>query len=233
MVKSKQAVKAKSKRPMPEATPEMLAVREQHKEWAATMRSSRSASKRRTAANGIYKAFYNPLIFYFMRKIGTTANPKELEDLTMSTLEKAFGKIDKYCPDTSAFSTWIYAIALNTLIDSKRKGKEVDIVSVEAINAHNVATMGEADAELFELVSDERDPFEVTQRSEVHSLVHEAIAGLSNRSERKVIELRFLKEYSYEEIAEALEMPMGTVKALIFRAKDHLQETLSGKLEMS
>lgn len=233
MAKKKQAKTATAKRAVPEATPEALAVREQQKQWAATMCSSRSASKRREAANAIYKAFYNPLIYYFMRKIGVGADLLNLQDLTMTTLEKAFSKIKQYNPENGAFSTWVYVIALNTLRDKKRKDKEVDVVSVEAINAHNIATMGEADADIFELVSDERDPSETAERSEAHSLVRKAIAGLRNKSERKAIELRFLKEYSYKEISEAMEMPLNTIKVVLFRAKKHLQDALSEELELS
>lgn len=215
-----------------EATPEVMAVRERQKEWAIALCDKRRKKEHRAAANGIYKAFYNPLIYYFMRKVGAGADMNDLQDLTMSTLEKVFSKIGQYDPNNSALSTWIYRIALNTLIDNKRSAKSIDVVSVEAINAHNVRTMGEADAELFELSSTGRDPLEDADRNQAHGAVRKAISCLKNRSERRVIELRFLDEYSYEEIAEALEMPMGTVKALIFRAKDRLKELLSDQLEM-
>lgn len=215
-----------------DATPEVMAVREQQKQWAIILCDKRRKKEHRAAANSIYKAFYNPLIYYFMRKIGVGAEMSDLQDLTMTTLEKVFSKIDKYDPNSAALSTWVYRIALNTLIDNKRSAKSIDVVSVEAINAHNVRTMGEADAELFELSSTGRDPLEDTDRNQTHGLVRQAIAALKNNTERRVIELRFLDEYSYEEIAETLKLPMGTVKALIFRAKDRLKESLSGQLEM-
>ena len=227
------ASKARVTKKVDDSTPEALAVRSQHRQWAETMRNSRSASKRREASNAIYKAFYSPLIYYFMRKIGVNAELLDLQDLAMTTLEKVFSKIKQYNPESAAFSTWVYRIALNTLIDTKRSGKGIDVVSVESINAHNVKTMGEADAELFELSSTDRDPSQYAERTETHSRVRAAIKELQNKSERRVIELRFLEEYSYEEIAEALEMPMGTVKALLFRAKDRLQISLSKELEMA
>jgi len=227
------ASKARVTKKVDDSTPEALAVRSQHRQWAETMRNSRSASKRREASNAIYKAFYSPLIYYFMRKIGVNAELLDLQDLAMTTLEKVFSKIKQYNPDNAEFSTWVYRIALNTLIDHKRSVKDIDVVSVEAINYHNVKNVGEADAEMFEHTSNGPTPVEVVERSQSHSLVRQAIAGLKNESERRVVELRFLDECSYEEIAETLSMPMGTVKALLFRAKARLQEELTGKLELA
>lgn len=226
--------KARSKRvDLIEATPEVIANREQQKGWADVLCNSRSKGLRREAANGIYKAFYNPLIYYFMRKIGVGADINDLQDLTMTTLEKVFSKIKKYNPDNGALSTWVFRIALNCLIDSKRSAKSIDVMSVEAINALRKQVELDGDTESFELVSKDHDPSEHADREQTFGVVREAIAGLRNESERRVIELRFLEEYSYEEIAEALTMPMGTVKALIFRAKDRLKETLGEQLEMA
>ena len=188
---------------------------------------------KRTAANGIYKQFYDPLMFFFMRKMGVGADSNDLQDLTMTTLEKAFSKVKQYKADQGEFSTWVYRIALNTLIDHKRNAKGIDVVSVEAMNHHNVQTMGEADAETFEHASDGFDPSQIADRSQSHALVRKAIGELKNASERRVIELRFLEEYTYEEIAETLDMPMGTVKAMIFRAKERLQTVLASELELT
>lgn len=215
-----------------EATPEAMANREQQKVWADILCNSRNKAQRREAANGIYKAFYNPLIYYFMRKIGVSADINDLQDLTMTTLEKVFSKIKKYKPASGALSTWVFRIALNCLIDSKRSAKSIDVVSVEAMNAMRQQVDLNGDSEVFELTATGHDPMESTDRKQTHSAVREAIAGLKNESERRVIELRFLDEYSYEEIAEALTMPMGTVKALIFRAKDRLKTVLGEQLEM-
>jgi len=216
-----------------EVSQEVLAARTKRKAWVITLRNSRNKKAKREAANAIYKEFYDHLVFYFMRKIGVGANINDLQDLAMTTLEKVFSKIKQYNPDNAEFSTWVYRIALNTLIDHKRSVKDIDVVSVEAINYHNVKSVGEADAEMFEHTSNGPTPVEVVERSQSHSLVRQAIAGLKNESERRVVELRFLDECSYEEIAETLSMPMGTVKALLFRAKARLQEELTGKLELA
>ncbi len=222
----------KGVRKLPEASNEQLAVREEHKQWAAILCDKRKKDQHREVSNKVYHAFNKSLVYYFMRKLGTGADLLDIQDLTMITLEKVFSKIKLYKAKNGAFSTWVFRIALNSLIDHKRAAKDIDVVSVEAINAHNVRTVGEQDAELFELTSDDFTPFDMTVRVQRGKMVRDAVARLSNDNERKVAEMRFFDECKYDEIAEQLEMPIGTVKALLFRAKDNLQKILQGDLEL-
>jgi len=136
----------------------------------------------------------------------------DAEDICQRSFEKAFINIAKY-DSTYAFSTWLYNIAKNQAIDHIRRSRS----SLSAISISDDNTS----VELLTLDTPE-EQFIVDQA--VNKL-NECILQLSDRY-RVVAELRFIKDYSYEDIAEELEMPMGTVKTRINRARKALVEML-------
>lgn len=176
------------------------------------------------ARNGEEKAFaflvsrYRISIFHLILRIVKSA--EDAEDLTFITFSKAFRHIDKYQP-THAFSTWLFKIASNTAIDFLRK-KRLQTISLSG-------QVGKDENEPMEnylankVLSETPNPEEEIIHKQRADLVHQLVSRLDNAF-AKVIELRFFKEYSYEEIAEELQLPLGTVKVQIHRAKKILYE---------
>ncbi len=199
------------------------AKRQQLQDWAAVMNTSRDEAKKREASAGIYKAFHPTLIRHFAQKLGT-GKGTITEDLALETLERAFEKIGQY-KGTSAFSTWVFNIANNLLVDHIRKDKRVDVISVDGINYHEGLGSfgGSEDRDLFEIASTTLTPEQMTERDQYYALLHEAVSQDLSEKERTAISLFYFSERTYEEITDEMAIPMGTVKVLLFRAKEKLE----------
>jgi RNA polymerase sigma factor (sigma-70 family) len=147
-------------------------------------------------------------------------NPQEVEDLVQETFIKAFTALESYSTEF-AFSTWLYKIATNHAIDYLRRKKLKTLSLDEPIETREGTLERElADITYFpdrHIVEDQR-----------RALLQEAIDALPEKY-RLVIVLRHQQEKSYEEIAEELNLPLGTVKAHIFRARRLLYKYLRSK----
>ena len=159
---------------------------------------------------------YKDSLYYTVFKM--VQNQEDAEDLTIEAFSKAFSKLDAYTPQF-AFSTWLFKIASNHCIDFLRKKR------IKAISIHQVSK-GE-DGESYEIpVKDlELNPAERMQKNELIQQIRGVVDQLKPRYKR-MIELRYFEEKSYEEIAEEMDLPLGTVKAQLFRARDLLQEIM-------
>lgn len=162
---------------------------------------------------------YRDSIYFMVLKM--VHDHDDAEDLTIEAFGKAFSNLDKYSPDF-AFSTWLYKIALNNSIDFIRK-KRLETMSLDE---HSETESG--DVISIEVRAATLDPEEKYIKEQRAKLMREVIEKL-NPKYRMLIELRFFDELSYEEIAEKTNLPLGTVKAQLFRAKDLLYEILSPK----
>ncbi|PLW93743.1 MAG: RNA polymerase subunit sigma-24 [Marinilabiliales bacterium] len=162
---------------------------------------------------------YKDAIYFLMLKM--TNDPHDAEDLTIEAFGKAFKNIHQYTPDF-AFSTWLFKIASNNCIDFIRK-KRLHVTSLnDTIDEEN-------DSELSQNIPCERpDPEEIIMKKQKNHLMHEVVDKLKPHY-KKLVELRYFKEYSYEEIATELNLPLGTVKAQLFRARDLLYHILKEK----
>lgn len=161
---------------------------------------------------------YKDSIFYMMLKM--VNNKVDAEDLTIEAFEKAFKNIHQYSP-TFAFSTWLFKIATNNCIDYLRK-KTTNHFSI-----HSSHVNSESESAI-PLHSDVLDPEETLIKDQKARLLREIVEQLKPRY-RTLIELRYFKEFSYEEIATQLELPLGTVKAQLFRARELLFNILKKK----
>ncbi len=170
-----------------------------------------------TALTGDEKAFaklmsrYKDAIYFMLLKM--VNNKNDAEDLTLEAFGKAFKSLHQYSPNF-AFSTWLFKIATNNCIDFLRKRHGV-FVSIE-----NNQENGDGETPV-KLRSTEPDPEEKLIRIQRAVLMRKIVHRLKPRY-RILVELRYFREYSYEEIAKELHLPLGTVKAQLFRAREML-----------
>lgn len=169
------------------------------------------------ALEGDEKAFtrllsrYKDAIFFMLLKMVNNRN--DAEDLTLEAFGKAFKNLHQYSP-TYAFSTWLFKIASNNCIDFLRRKKGT------RLSLESNGDPGE-NSEAIKLKSKELNPEEKLIRNQKAILLHHIVRQLKPRY-RTLVELRYFREYSYEEIAKELSLPLGTVKAQLFRAREML-----------
>ncbi len=149
-------------------------------------------------------------------------DPSEVMDVVQETFLKAYRAIPNFRGD-SAFYTWLYRIGVNTaknyLIAQGRKPPSVDIDAEEA-------EQYEGESDLKEYAT----PEGMLLREELEKTVFDTIENLPEDL-RTAIVLRELEGLSYEEIAEAMKCPVGTVRSRIFRAREAINEKLKPLLE--
>jgi RNA polymerase sigma-70 factor, ECF subfamily len=144
------------------------------------------------------------------------------EDLAQEAFIRAFNAIDSYNP-AYKFSNWIFKIANNHTIDFLRK-RRLDTVSIHG-SPHASSAQEEARTSLVVESTDER-PDAFVENRELGGQIERAIGALRPEY-RTVVLLRHVEGYSYEEIAEAMELPLGTVKTYLHRARNELKDHLS------
>jgi RNA polymerase sigma-70 factor (ECF subfamily) len=177
--------------------------------------------------NGDQKAFadllntYREPIYYMLLKM--TNSSVDADDLTHEAFGKAFKSLQQYTPDY-AFSTWLFRIATNNCIDFIRK-KRTKTVSMD-----NLYTNIEGEEVGINLPSDTLDPEEKIIEKQKILLIREVVSRLKPHY-RKLVELRYFDELSYEEIAQELDIPLGTVKAKLFRAREFLYEIIKNSVD--
>jgi RNA polymerase sigma factor (sigma-70 family) len=172
------------------------------------------------AISGDQKAYaellgrYRDAIYFMLLKM--VNNASDAEDLTIEAFGKAFKSINQYAPNF-AFSTWLFKIATNNAIDFIRK-RRANLISIDQ-------TSDEEGSMHVSIQDNEPDPEEYIIIQQKIKMMRSIVAKLKPRY-RKLIELRYFSEYSYEEISTELELPIGTVKAQLFRARELLYNIL-------
>ena len=164
---------------------------------------------------------YKDSIFYMTLKM--IHNRDDAEDLTLESFGKAFNKIKKY-DNKYAFSTWLFKIATNNCIDFIRK-KRLETHSIDEPIKTEKGSINTINVE-----SETLNPEQKVMKEQRVISVRSAVKKLKPKY-RHMIELRYYEELSYEEIATELNIPLGTVKAQLFRAKELLAEILEGARE--
>jgi RNA polymerase sigma factor (sigma-70 family) len=172
------------------------------------------------AKKGSEKAFaslmnrYRDSIYFMLLKMANNAS--DAEDLTIEAFGKAFRSLDTYTPKF-AFSTWLFKIATNNCVDFIRK-KQLSPALFDQLQENlDIATVN--------IQSDLPDPEESLILHQKITALKDIINQLKPRY-KSLIELRYYKEYSYEEISSELNLPIGTVKAQLYRAKSLLYNIL-------
>ena len=162
--------------------------------------------------------YYREPLYLMLLKM--TNNPIEADDLTIETFGKAFCSLNLYSP-THAFSTWLFSIASNKCIDHIRH-KRMETIPLTAISSQ------ENEFYEYPLPSDLPSPEEEIITAQRVEMLHSVVDQLKPRY-RKMIQMRYFEELSYEEIAEQMNLPMGTVKVQLLRARKLLAEILKSK----
>lgn len=168
-----------------------------------------------TAYTAIMSRYREPIFYLVMKMI---RNESDAEDLSIEAFEKAFKKLDQYTPQY-AFSTWLFRIATNHCIDFIRK-KKLNTTSIdEAIGddkggSYKIQVEGKS-----------KDPEEKFIEKQKINLMREIVTKLEEPYQT-LVELRYFKELSYEEISVERDIPLGTVKAQLFRARALLSELI-------
>ncbi len=157
---------------------------------------------------------YQERVFALISRM--TGDPDRVEDIAQEVFLKAFRSLKSF-RGGSRFYTWLYRITVNTVLNTMRSQGRRQETSLDALGGLEV----QADADM--------EPAEVTARLELARRVREAIDQLEEPY-RVIIYLRELEDLSYEEIAEVVELPVGTVKSRLFRARQHLKGLLQDLL---
>ncbi|MFN1833778.1 RNA polymerase sigma factor [Balneola sp. MJW-20] len=161
---------------------------------------------------------YDRSLYFHIRKM---IKEKELvEDLVQEVFMKAFHNLSSYSNEY-AFSTWLYRIATNHTIDYLRKKK------LQTLSIDQPFKTGDGEMEM-QLPDTNFSTDEPVIKKERKNIVQNAIQDLPEKY-RLVIEMRHMEEKSYQEISEILDLPLGTVKAHIFRARELLYKALVDK----
>jgi len=162
--------------------------------------------------------FYRDSLYFTMLKI--TGDPHDADDLTIEAFGKAFKNLTQYTPEF-AFSTWLFKIATNNCIDFMRNKKKGNFTVNTGIDDDDMSA---------QVVTMSLNPEEEFINSQKIHLMHEVVKRLKPHY-KKLIEMRYFKEYSYDEIAKELNLPLGTVKAQLFRSREFLFNILKHSKE--
>lgn len=177
---------------------------------------------RRAIDHGDQKAFaelmsrYKDSIYFMLLKM--VNNRDDAEDLTIEAFGKAFKNIRQYTPDY-AFSTWLFKIATNNCIDFIRKKRK------QAFSIDRGFENDEGQEIMLEVKSQHPDPEEHYMKKQKVEMMRDVVDKLKPRY-KKLVELRYFQELAYEEIAVELNLPLGTVKAQLFRAREFLYQIM-------
>ncbi len=171
-------------------------------------------------------AAFGPLVTKYQDRIFNVilrmcGNRDDAEELSQETFVKAFENLDRFRRD-SRFYTWMFRIAVNLTISRRRRGGRVKFRSLDTTAGDNDESYRPRD-----LLPDENqpDPSEAAAKKDEHRRVMEALAELDDEF-RAVVVLRDIEGMTYDQIADALKIPSGTVKSRLYRARCLLQREL-------
>jgi len=173
--------------------------------------------------NGDQKAYaellnrYRDGIFFTMLKMCN--NKDDADDLTIEAFGRAFKKLEQYSPDF-AFSTWLFKIATNNAIDFIRKKKHSYAISLD-----QKTESSDYPDHSVNVKANTPDPEEMYIKKQKTEEIRLLVDNLKPRY-KSMVEMFYFQELTHEEISVQLNMPLGTIKAQLFRARDLLYGAL-------
>ncbi len=162
---------------------------------------------------------YRKPLYHTMLKM--VKNTDDAEDLTIEAFAKAFKGLSKFKKEYT-FSTWLFRIATNNCIDFIRKKKLETLSISSSFKDDNGEEVG------LDIKDGNRDPQEEAIRSQKIEVMQMIVSKLPPKYQR-LVRLRYFQEFSYDEIAKEIEIPLGTVKAQLHRAKELLFDMIKDK----
>ena len=174
---------------------------------------------RETAYRELIRRYERPIFALLFRMV----RDRELaEDLSQETFVKALNAIESYRPEFK-FSSWIFKIANNAAIDHLRR-RELDTLSLDG--SPHAETPEAMQATALQIGARQESPLDAVEARELGGAIEAAIGKLRPEY-RSCILLRHVEGRAYEEIAEMLDLPLGTVKTYIHRARNELRQALA------
>jgi RNA polymerase sigma-70 factor (ECF subfamily) len=164
-----------------------------------------------TAFGTLTKRYYNAVLARFVKR---HVSDDIAKDLAQQTFINIYEHLSSYVASRSAFSTWVHTIANNIYIDHKRRQKNDNTVAID---------------ENFSEIDMQLNPEESMIAEQEKAEALQLLSRLKPHY-RHIIELRYIDKYAYEEIAEELQLPMGTVKTHLYRAKEQLMTIIANKV---
>lgn len=175
-----------------------------------------SSKEREKEFANVYKAFFRPLMSFVTR---LNIAYDQAEDIVSLSLTKAFHKLHTYKPDRK-FSTWVYAITKNAALDYLRK-KHIETVSINrTIYEGDTGDVSIEDT----IASTNPTSLDIMQANDRALICREIVSNIDNEKVRKCIELRYFRELTYDEIVNITNLPLGTVKANMYRGRQEMLE---------
>ncbi len=162
---------------------------------------------------------YKKPVYHMILKM--VRNVDDAEDLTIEAFAKAFKNLRKFNPEFT-FSTWLFRIATNNCIDFIRK-KKLDTLSI-----NNPYKNDEGDSTDIDIKDVNLDPQEEAIKSQKVEIIQTIVTKLPSKYQT-LVRLRYFDELSYEEIAEQIDAPLGTVKAQLHRARELLYDLIKNR----
>jgi RNA polymerase sigma-70 factor (ECF subfamily) len=197
-------------------------VADSRPEWAALSDQDvvlRARSGQEAAYRELIRRYERPVFALLFRMV----RDRELaEDLAQETFVKALNAIESYRPEFK-FSSWIFKIANNAAIDHLRR-RELDTLSLDG--SPHAETPEAMQATALQIGARQESPLDTVEAKELGGAIEIAIGRLRPEY-RSCILLRHVEGRAYEEIAEILNLPLGTVKTYIHRARNELRQSLA------
>jgi RNA polymerase sigma-70 factor (ECF subfamily) len=176
--------------------------------------------KDQQAFSELMDKYKDPIYFMLLKMVN---NNDDAEDLTLEAFGKAFNRLNQYTPNF-AFSTWLFKIATNNCIDFLRKKKK-NVMSID-----NRVSNKDGEEYMFEIKSEGMTPEQIAMNDQKIQLMRQYVKKLKPRYQT-LVEMRYFKELSYDEISEEMKLPLGTVKAQLFRAREFLYNIMKHSIE--
>ena len=178
-----------------------------------------------------YERAYRELVRRYQRPIFSliyrmVRDRERAEDLAQETFVKVLNALESYRPEYK-FSSWIFKIANNAAIDHLRR-KELDTLSLDG--APDAVTSERREGTSLQIADQSESPLQELEARELGGEIERAIAQLRPEYQSCIL-LRHVQGYAYEEISDMLDLPLGTVKTYIHRARSELRTLLESTRE--
>ncbi len=180
------------------------------------------------AVSGDERAFgtlmnrYKNSVYFMLLKM--VKNQDDAEDLMIEAFTKAFKNLPNFKKEYT-FSTWLFRIATNNCIDFIRKKK------IETLSIHSSINSEQGESSMIDIKDSNNNPQESAINKQKIQLVRDFVEMLPYKY-RRLVEMRYFEELSYEEIALLTDSPLGTVKAQLHRSRELLFDIVKKNKDM-